>query len=150
MSALGMELLLVVVMVVVVIVHGITIMVRPRQIEAAVTAALAPLVRDLDAMRKRLDGHEERMSRAEAHVQAIDSETSKRLHEVLVHVTRIESGMQTRADYERLHARINELGREMREAMNDIAGEIASTQANAEQAIARVTRVEQHLMEQNR
>lgn len=150
MSALGLEVLLVMTMLAVVVVHAITIMVRPKQIETAVQAAVGPLVRELEAVRRRLHDQDERISRAEAGVKSLDNETNRRLHELLVHVTRIESGMQTRQDYERLHARINEMGRELRDGLSGIARDIAEAQTEAEQAINRVTRVEQHLMEKDR
>ncbi len=147
MTALGLEVLLVVTMLVVVGLHAVTIMVRPKQIEAAVQAAIGPLVRELDTVRRRAQDQDERISRTEASMKALDNEANRRLHELLVHVTRIESGMQTRTDYERLHARINEMGRELREGLSEITREIAEAQTQAEQAINRVTRVEQHLME---
>lgn len=147
MSAEGMIL---VGMLVVVLTHGVTLMVRPRQIEAAVRAALEPMARDMDAIRSRLDEHEERMLRTEASHRALDTDLARRLSELLVHVTRIESGMQTRTDYERLHHRINELGRQMAESTKSIAGEISAAETKAEQAVARVTRIEAHLMEKDR
>lgn len=147
MNALGLEVVLALTMLVVVVVHAITIMVRPKQIEAAVQSAVGPLVRELETMRRRSQDQDERISRTEASMKALDNEANRRLHELLVHVTRIESGMQTRTDYERLHARINEMGKDLREGMSEIAREIAEAQTQAEQAITRVTRVEQHLME---
>lgn len=137
-------------MLVVVLTHGFTLMVRPRQIEAAVRAALEPMARDMDAIRSRLDEHEERMLRTEASHRALDTDLARRLSELLVHVTRIESGMQTRTDYERLHHRINELGRQVAESTKSIAGEISAAETKAEQAVARVTRIEAHLMEKDR
>lgn len=145
-SVLGLE-VLVATMLVLVLVHAITIMARPKQIEAAVQSAVGPLVRDLESVRRRVHDQDERISRTEASLKALDNEANRRLHELLVHVTRIESGMQTRQDYERLHARINEMGRELREGLSEISREIAEAQTQAEQAITRVTRVEQHLME---
>lgn len=147
MTALGFEVLLALTMLVVVVVHAATIMVRPKQIEAAVASAVGPLVRELESMRRHVHDQDERISRNEAAMKALDNEANRRLHELLVHVTRIESGMQTRTDYERLHARINEMGRELREGLQSITREIAEAQTQAEQAITRVTRVEQHLME---
>ena len=135
---------------VIVLTHGFTLMVRPRQIEAAVRAALEPMARDMDAIRSRLDEHEERMLRTEASHRALDTDLARRLSELLVHVTRIESGMQTRTDYERLHHRINELGRQVAESTKSIAGEISAAETKAEQAVARVTRIEAHLMEKDR
>lgn len=145
MSALGLEVLLVLTMLV--LVHGIAVIVRPKQIESAVQAAVGPLVREVESVRHRVVDQDERISRTEASLKALDNEANRRLHEVLVHVTRIESGMQTRADYERLHARINEMGRELREGLASITRDIAEAQTQADQAISRVTRVEQHLME---
>lgn len=147
---MSIETVLIVVLVVTVMVHGVTLIVRPKQIEAAVRAALEPMARDVDSIRERLDEHEQRMLRTEAGHKALDGEISKRLTDVLMHVTRIETGMQTRTDYERLHHRINELGKQVSGSMQAIATEISQAQTKSDQAITRVTRVEQHLMEKDR
>jgi chromosome segregation ATPase len=147
MSVPGLEVLLALTMLLLVGVHAITVMTRPRQIEAAMQSAVGPLVRELEAVRRHARDQDERIGRNEAAMKALDNEANRRLHELLVHVTRIESGMQTRQDYERLHHRINEMGRELREGLQSITREIAEAQTQSEQAITRVTRIEQHLME---
>lgn len=123
---------------------------KPPDVGAAVRTAIEPMARDMEAIRDRLDEHEERMLRTEAGHKALDGEISKRLTELLMHVTRIESGMQTRTDYERLHHRINELGKQVAASTQAIAAEISAADTKADQAITRVTRVEAHLMEKDR
>lgn len=130
-----MEIVLVVVLVVTVLVHAVTLTLRPKQIEGAVRAALEPMARDMEAIRDRLDEHEERMLRTEAGHKALDGEISKRLTELLMHVTRIESGMQTRTDYERLHHRINELGKQMATSMQDFAADLSAAATTADLAL---------------
>lgn len=134
---------------VIVLVCALTLTLRPRQLDTVVRAALEPMVRDVDAIRQRMDEHEERMLRAEVSHKSLDGEIGKRLTELLMQVARIESGMQTRTDYERLHHRINELGKQVSGSMQAITAEISSAQTKAESAITRVTRVEQHLMERH-
>lgn len=133
---------------------ALIVFMRPRlpdvDVGAAVRTAIEPMARDMEAIRDRLDEHEERMLRTEASHKALDGEISRRLTELLMHVTRIESGMQTRTDYERLHHRINELGKQVAASTQTIAAEISAADTKADQAITRVTRVEAHLMEQDR
>lgn len=135
--------LAVVLLAVILLVQIVALVLRPRQIDVAMRSALDPI-------RSRMDEHEARMLRTEASHKALDSELTRRLSELLVHVTRIESGMQTRTDYERLHHRINELGRQVSDSTKSIASEISAAETKAESAISRVTRVEQHLMEKDR
>lgn len=144
------EVLFAIGLLVLVLTHGVSLLLRPRQMEVAVRSALGPMGRDMEAIRDRLDDHEERMLRAEASHKALDSDLARRLSELLVHLARIESGMQTRTDYERLHHRINDLGRQLAESTKTITSETTAAETKAEQALNRVQRIEQHLMEKDR
>lgn len=132
---------------VVLAVHVLAWVARPRQIEDAVRGALTPLASQVAALERRLADQEARSERTEAGSRSVESEINRRLQDLMVHVTRIEGTMLSRADYERLHARIDAVGRDVRETLAEIGGEIAEAQTHAEQAITRVQRVEQHLME---
>lgn len=139
--------LLILLVVAAIVVHVLAWVARPRQIEDAVRGALTPLAGQLAALERRIADQEVRSDRVDTVNRSVESEINRRLHDLMVHVTRIEGSMMARGDYERLHARINELGRDVRETMAEIRGEIAEAQTHAEQAITRVQRVEQHLME---
>lgn len=130
--------------------HVVTWAVRPRQIEDAVTAAIMPLAGQLAALERRLAEQESRSERVEGGNRSLEVEIHRRLQDVMLHITRMEGAMMTRSEYERLHARINELGRELRASIGEIATSVVESQTQAEQAITRVQRVEQHLMESDR
>lgn len=129
--------------------HVVTWVVRPRQIEDAVKAAIVPLAGQVSALERRIAEQESRSDRVDVGNRALEVEIHRRLQEVMVHITRMEGAMVTRTDYERLHGRISQLGRDMQQGLAEIGAEVAETQAHANQAITRVQRVEQHLMEKD-
>lgn len=142
--------LMVLLVVIAVVAHVLTWAIRPRQITDAVQAAIAPVSSQLSSMERRLAEQEARSQRSDQSAHVLESEIHRRLQDVMLHITRMEAAMMTRAEYERLHARINELGRELRASIGEIATSVVESQTQAEQAITRVQRVEQHLMENDR
>lgn len=119
--------------------HSFSGWLRPRQIESAVRAAMNPIDRELGSIRDRLDDHDERFLRTETGHKALESENSKRLTEVLMHVSAIEAGMLKRDEHQRLCDQLQAVGKEV---------SVAATKANL--AVDRVTRMEQNMMEKGR